>query len=537
MTAWGATAQTPEPGWHSGPCVIAVPSDALRYAVTGRVIDNRTGQPISGATVSLSSHCLLPHVDGQPERNAWSEQVSSDPKGDFIFKAVPAMPVFVSVALEGYQMVRTLENPVASYNVSADVSPITLSLAALPSISGVVRGADGEPIANAQVWLIYCSSEAGWPMRTFHSVMRTGADGSYIFPQRAPGRYELIASVPHGFDPPRRDQQGRYVGYVPVRYPNLQPGAPRSFLVLAEGEQARADLELREQVLHRISGSTNVSSPIVQVLDSGGASEYVVRAVGPQLRGFEAWVPSGHFWLNSDFASVDGEFIGSLPVEVEDADIEGIVFTLVPKTSLTIPIVISAAPDKSGLVRHVLEFRLHPLDNGHGGSGSTMTGWMRDTGARRTERIAALPGSYAIALAQSDNIYAQSITRSGVDIIREPLVVEPGTEQDAILVVVAEGASVEGFVRRSGKPVRGAIYAVPEQPDGRLLQRVISNPDGKFRVDGLAPARYLFFASDAEVPLDVRTAAEVPAHWHQVGRSLTVEAGKITSLDLEVYKP
>lgn len=347
---------------------MAVPSDAPRYPVSGRVIDNRTGEPIAGASVSLSSQCQLPHVDGQPEQNAWSEQVTSNPKGEFIFSGVPVVPVFLSAALAGYQTARTLENPLASYLVSADTMPITLRLAALPSISGVVRGADGAPIANAQVLLLYCASESGWAMRTLTDVMRTAADGSYVFLRRAPGRYELIASVPHGVEPPSRDQRGRFVGYVPIRYPKTSSGTPGPFLELAEGQQARADFELREQVLHRITGTTNVSPPSVQVVDSSGASDYVVRTVGPQLRGFEAWVPNGRFWLNSDFVGGDGEFIGSLPVEVEDADIEGIVFPLVPRAGLTIPIEISAAsPDKSGLVRRVLELHSHKLEpNGYG---------------------------------------------------------------------------------------------------------------------------------------------------------------------------
>lgn len=148
-----------------------------------------------------------------------------------------------------------------------------------------------------------------------------------------------------------------------------------------------------------------------------------------------------------------------------------------------------------------------------------------------------MPGSYVITLAPSDNVYPQSITRGGVDLIREPLVLGPGIEQEPIHVVVAMGARVEGMVRRAGNPVRVLIYAIPEQPDGRLLQRVISNQDGRFRVDGLAPARYLFFASDSEVPLDGHTAAEVPARWQQVGRTVTLEAAKTTSLDLEVSKP
>jgi hypothetical protein len=52
----------------------------------------------------------------------------------------------------------------------------------------------------------------------------------------------------------------------------------------------------------------------------------------------------------------------------------------------------------------------------------------------------------------------------------------------------------------------------------------------------LAPARYLFFASDVEVFLNVHNAAEI-SHWQRRGQSLTLQAGKTTSLELRVNTP
>ncbi len=167
--------------------------------------------------------------------------VTSDSKGEFVFSSVPAIPMFLSASLDGYTTAMTLANPGPSHGVSDDASRISLRLVALVSISGVVRGADGAPFANAQVLLLWCHSEGGWLMRTLTDAIRTGADGSYVFPHRTPGWYELIASVPHGFQPPGRDQQGHFVGYVPVRYPKPSPDAPRSFLEFTDGQPAAAD--------------------------------------------------------------------------------------------------------------------------------------------------------------------------------------------------------------------------------------------------------------------------------------------------------
>ena len=98
-------------------------------------------------------------------------------------------------------------------------------------------------------------------------------------------------------------------------------------------------------------------------------------------------------------------------------------------------------------------------------------------------------------------------------------------------MVVAEGAMVEGVTRREGSPLPAWVYAVPERPDARLLNRVASDANGKFHLEGLAPDRYLFFASDVEVPFDVHDAADM-RYWQPLGQSLTLEAGKTAVLDL-----
>lgn len=534
LAGWTAAAQS----ISSRACVMTVPPDALRYAVTGHVVDNRTGRPIAGASVSLLSQCELPPVDGQPERNTWSEKVTSDNNGEFRFNAVPGLLVSISASLDGYL---SSDDPFASYRVSPNINPITLRLAVLPSISGVVRGADGSPMANVQVVVINCYSEAGRPMKRYEGEFRTGADGVYVFRNLRPGRRELIASMPHRFEPPRRDEQGRYMGYVPVRYPKLSPDGPRSYLELPEGEQATVDFEFREQVLHRIAGTTEVSGAIVSVVDSSGTEEYFVRTTGPRAHGFEGWVPTGRFWLKADFASGTGEYIGSLPIEVGDTDMEGIDFPFMPRNILTIPLEISAAtPEQIRSVRQlppVLIYRIEPNGYARPGGSSTMTGWMRDTGPKRTESFAVVPGAYAIALEPGGTAYAQSITRGGKDLLRELLTVTPEAEQEPVRLVLAEGASVEGVLRRGGNPVRGWVYAIPEHPDGRMLQWVSSDANGKFRVDGLAPAAYRLFACEVPVQLDGQTASELPARWQQLGQGLALAGGKTTSVDLEVSEP
>jgi hypothetical protein len=53
-------------------------------------------------------------------------------------------------------------------------------------------------------------------------------------------------------------------------------------------------------------------------------------------------------------------------------------------------------------------------------------------------------------------------------------------------------------------------------------------------MQGLAPAGYLFFASDKPLPLDLHNEAEI-GYWRRYGQSPALEAGKTTPLELAVH--
>jgi len=546
----GAVAQTSEPVRvenlvRSGPCVMSpIAADAPRYRVTGSIIDDLTGAPIAHATVRLAGVCRAPKATGQAAQDHWPVEVVSDDDGKFVIENVPAMAVNLTASQDGYQEVwpfrRTANDPIGTYNIGSDTDPITLRLAPAPSISGVMRGSDGAPLAHAWVTLWCYHTWAGWRRLDYCNSLETAADGSYRFGPLQPGRYALVAQAWLAKqEPPKRDAQGRTVGYVPVRYPTWPESGADSFMDLAEGQQARVDFELQRQELHHITGRVSGREqwpPIIDVVDRSGSKSYIIK-MGLRCCGFEAWVPSGRFRLESQFTSGDGEFIGSMAVAVTDEDIEGIVFPLGRRTSAEIPIKITAAPaNNADAIIQAWYLQLIDLkQNGYVETGpqSTLAGWMRATGASRTESISVLSGSHAVALTTSGNVYAQSISSGGTDLIRESLMVNPDQAPDMICVVVAEGALVEGVTRREGSSVRAWVYAVPEQADARLLQAVASDADGKFRLEGLAPARYLFFACDVEVPLDVHNASEI-SRWQRRGQSLTLQAGKTASLELQV---
>ena len=541
------SAQTPASHLRSdfgGPCVMEpTRPDAPLYWVTGRVVDDLTSAPIAQATVVLTSACLARDVAGQRTSKQWTAQAISDEEGTFRFDNVPAMTAHIRANREGYQDIwpfrRTVGDPIQHYNIGANTAPITLRLAPSPSMSGVLLGPDQKPLAHARVTARSYGSWAGWRQPEYGNTVETASDGSYRFPSLFPGRY-LVVAQPCLAQPVtlNRDEQGRVVGYVPVSYPASSADGTQSYLELAEGQQAQVDFELKPETLHHIKGTItgrDLWPPSIDLFDLAGLNSYVVK-MAARCCGFEAWLPNGTFRLEAQFTSADGEFIGSMPIEVRDADVDGVMFPLAKRVSLEIPLEIRGVDtDKSDTVGKAWYLQLihfKPDGSLDAGPQSTSAGWMRP-GSLRTESIIATTGSYPVVLTTTGNAYARSISRGAIDLIRDPLVVRPGDAPEPIRVVVAEGAMVDGVTRREGSPMPAWVYAVPERPDARLLNGIASDANGKFHLEGLAPDRYLFFASDVEVPLDAHNAAEI-SYWRQLGQSLTLEAGKTASLELRV---
>jgi hypothetical protein len=308
---------------------------------------------------------------------------------------------------------------------------------------------------------------------------------------------------------------------------------------LSEGQQACVDFQLHREVFHRVTGTVTGREPwppILRVFDHGPVDYSLTLA--SICCAFEAWLPRGRFRLASQFTSVDGGFVGSAPVEVGDADVEGVAVRLMRRTRVEIPI--EFRPDPAAhedLLRQVLFLQLiglNPDGSGDAGPWSTQSGFGRPAALRKGSVVAFSSVPYMAALTTAGNVYAKSITAGGIDLTREPLLIDPDRPPELIRVVVAEGASVEGVTRRNGEAGRAWVYAIPDEADGRLLQPVESDAEGKFRMQGLAPAGYLFFATGEQIALEMQDEAEI-RYWHSLGQTLMLFAGKTASLDLPVH--
>jgi hypothetical protein len=529
-----------------------------RFRVTGRVVDDLTATVLSGVTVRLdvmvmhSSSLICVECDPRPSPPPKPEparEVVFGRDGRFAFDNVPGRNVSITATKPGYlvgpPVRRHVDDPLGVYLISDKTGPITLQLTPAASISGVLRDHKGLPVAkDANVTLWCVRSWAGWPRLEYCNFADLDANGGYEFRGLWPGRYYLVANPPINRDPePARDAKGHAIGEVPVRYPAPRTEHPNPFFTLHEGENARINFRLPQKILHHMSATvTACQSCAYDVVDENGSKAYLFSPIfGEHL---EAWLPNGSYRLETWGTDVSGPS----PFDIKDCDLSGLSFSISSSERIEIPVEISSlrpfAPNcprevpRCGFVLVNL-VRLLPGGYVEVVSNTTHAGRFDSTPEQQSDSASVIPGTYTVTVSVTPtlNLYAKSVKSGTVDLSTETLTIRSGDEPQPIHIALAEGAVVEGLIQRDGQPSRAWVYTIAEDTDPktdfREFQPVTSEPNGEFRIEGLAPGSYLFLASDIELPLNVHDPAEVD-YWRSRGKVIRVAAGKTAKLVLAV---
>jgi Carboxypeptidase regulatory-like domain len=528
-----------------------------RVRLTGRVVDNVTGEPLRGATVTLSQMVIHGTCFGcgplpPPPKTNPPRSVVTGSDGTFAFDDVPEHNINIHATKPGYMdawpIRRHAEDSLGNVSPIDEAAPLVIRLAPGATITGVLRHHDGTPVTREpEIALMRMHMWSGWPRLEFGGWPKYAGDGSYVFDDLAPGHYYLVANPDFNRETPERMEAGRAFGEAPVHYPAPTNEDPRPFFTLREGEHRRVDLELPEKVLHRVTASGNPGTLLGPNITDGNGGIYRFHELYPQQK-VEAWLPRGTYRLDNGRV---GEISGPMPFEIADADLLDLHFSFAETESVrvTLPIEASFAPTKftgggseaNGCASSVLymvrtdyEGYIEVVDSPFINAGSDCPV------SNPPISVSLVPGSYTVALMATNNTYAKTVSSGAEDLALGPLVVEPGETPQPLRIVFAEGARVQGKVHANGKPVPAWIYALPDDiatgTHFRLFNPVFSQDDGEYRLSGLAPGSYYVFASDVELRLNVHDPNET-AYWRTHGKLVRVGAGETTNLDLEVVDP
>jgi hypothetical protein len=210
-------------------------NQAPRHTVTGNVTNAVSGEPIHRALVQINGTVAAAVLTGAD--------------GRFQFADVPEGAVVFSIQKPGFSDPRfnvgsQWAAPSLAVTVGSGKNDFHLKLMPNSRIVGHIRDADGEPVENAQVQILFEQIWQGRKQWQPRNNATTDEDGYYRVEDLMPGRYIVFVGgrtvPPPSFNGPREVMAPKY-------YPDALDLASAQPLELRSGQEFRADFRLRAE--------------------------------------------------------------------------------------------------------------------------------------------------------------------------------------------------------------------------------------------------------------------------------------------------
>lgn len=457
-----------------------------------------TGAPVRNANVTLKP--LLPPPEGDPA--AAVRHATSDETGKFAFTQLTPGDYLLSAERPGFLRARfrSKDSQTVHLPPGASVIEVAIQMTPLGRISGRVTDDAGDPVSAAQV------TAYGFRLiQGRRSWVPTGPptnlddEGVFRISNLAPGRYYVAASMPflapRPPDPPPAD-------YVTTFFPSATGPDAAVPLIVAAGNEARADIRLRRERVFRVTGT---------VVDSatGQAPEhpFVVRLQSPRSRPglpelFD-WVMQGRFQFTGVLPglytitpssteylmsgrSLTARSYGEFPVSVSTKDVLDLTVRFQSGFTLT-----GHVP---GLERGVAVLR--PVRPGM----RTYSSPIRPAGEFAFQDVA--PGVYHFTISNlPDNIYIRHVAVADRKLNPEYLDLTGGSPGKLAVELGSDAATLAGATDRPGEYLVTLLPSAAKAASGVLpLRHARTSPNGKFEIKALPPGEYLLLAWDAADP-------------------------------------
>lgn len=490
----------------------AVQQAAKAASLSGTLTKYGSGEPLRNAEISVNRVSDTSPASDESTSNQVS--VVTDAAGRFRFPSLVPGDYTIVVRKNGFHGFRGPNSHTWQEFLNITLSPgqavNDLALAMQPGsvISGRVLDEDGEPIAYVQV------SALKWVYANHRRQLRpvgvgnTDDQGSYRIFSLEPGRYIVRANV-------IQDGGNSKLHYAPSYFPESSSPTEASPIALRPGDQAQADFRMSRvpsvKVTGHINGTTSGAQTQVYLRNAHDEGASIQRSAGATMD------HNGNFTLEGvlpgDYTISALEFRGDnndnplhaeAPIHVDGTDLPNISLTLDEggRSALQGTLTVDT-PNVQHPRLDTLRIGLLPVDDTNnefaGNGGYSAIG---PNGAIRLDRI--VPGKYVVSLTAEgsgwEDFYTKSVTIAGRDVT--DAVVNISSSRGVVPITVTagtDGAFVEGSVTDDeGKPVANAIVIGVPDPALRaqfdLYQRGETDQNGHFRLRGIKPGAYSFFA-------------------------------------------
>jgi protocatechuate 3,4-dioxygenase beta subunit len=523
-----------------------------RGSIEGVVVDSLTNRPIAGAQVAATRMPVAPGPPGTAQgattavvsptivtaaaggvivgTNGPLSQIvqvapaKTDKNGNFAFRDLEPGTYQLRATADGYAQQEYGPQPAGRTTLFATVNlsdgeaakGTVFRLTPGGTVSGRVTGSSGEPLVNIEVSL-YRSAYDPNGRKTLQSAgsAQTNDRGEYRIFWVTPGRYYLsavssnrpIVGVP--FNP-----QGFRNKYPRTFYPSTKdPATAGAIDIQPAAELAGMDFRLNEEPTYHVRGrivdSSSGQSPPRAAITMMSRDSLVANTSLFSFNPYNATngtfdvadVPAGSYMIRAQLPLNAPPGPGQpptppmaiAPVDVGNADVDGVVLTFLPPASISGHIRIEGDPSPQNFRASVL---LRP-----GTIGLSIPPRPAQVAADGTFTIDGVaPGEYQVTAngsAGQGGLYVKEIRFGPTDVLTHPLSIE-GPVVDIMEIVFSTGTGqISGIVRGDSQQLlpRVQVVLIPNQRDRHDLYRTTStDTNGHFVLRSIPPGSYKLFA-------------------------------------------
>ena len=498
----------------------AVQQAAKASSLFGSVSKDGTGEPVRNAEVSVTRGPQLSQrvagVEDDSTSDSQSVTVVTDASGRFRFPSLAPGDYTLVVRKNGFHGFRGPNSRSWQEFLPITLSPgqamtdLVLTLQPGAVITGKVIDENAEAMPyvqlNAMKWVYANHRRQLRPVGT----ATTDDEGNYRMFGLEPGRYVVRANVV--------SESGQSATrYAPAYFPDAASPNEASPLLLRPGDQTIADFRLSRVRAVKISGH-------VGGVSAAGQTQIYLRnnqddGIAIARSGATSVDRNGSFTLEGvlpgDYVLGVMEFRGDandnpqhaeIPLRVDGADLANVNLTLEDSGKAILQGTLHVEGGNVGHPRlDSLRVGLLPADDSTANSTFIGNGGYAAVGKDGSIRLDKIsPGQYVVSITADgagwEDFYTKSVQIGSRDVTDSVVNFNAsrGTVPISISVGV-DGAYVEGTVTdENKKPVANAtVIGVPEpalRSQFDLFQRAESDQNGHFRMRGIKPGSYSFYA-------------------------------------------
>ncbi len=506
-------------------------SHAARYTLSGSVVNSITGEPVRRAVVQAYGNV--------------SATGFSDAEGHFEFSGVGAGMAYVSARKPGFfgeQELSQRTRGVVSQTpvqVGPDSSAVVVRLVPESTITGRVTG-EGEPAEAIPVTVFEARIVNGLKTWEQRGAAITDEDGAFRIAELMPGTYYVEAGPYWRWMVAAEGAKAREWGYARTFYPGAADPESARGLTLGAGQVAETDLALKREPFYQVSGSISsalaVQGVSLQFLHPSGETDSFPMVYNVETGKFQTRVMAGSYTLRARGFAEGGTAMADFPLTVS-GDVSGIHLLLGPAASVPVSFSMKSVSGRDNAATRggptppltiQLVSRSGSLTGGVAGSILEREGKPPRYFFRRIE-----PGRYSLEGFPSPPWYVASAQSGGIDLLRDYLVVAPGSQPEPIEIVMRDdSATLSGTISGDAAAAGGMVLLIPERAPRRLQVR----PGGtSFEFAGLPPGGYSVLAVDRADDIEYLNPEALAPYLSQA-KPVTLQPSQNTSVALDLTK-